>query len=147
MFLQGGSRSAGFYRKTFLIQNIRINENYYTHSLMLLVKLIMCSKFHWQKLSNKNRLHIRFRSVTPRLSRLYGYPIKISPRGWSEPVSGGGLANPCLDYGGRRAISTAADPAIRPHVKTPSPHSGLFPLKIRRVQFISRPQPDNLRMI
>ena len=38
---------------------IRFNESYHTNASILLIKLIVCGNFHWQKLLNSNRFHTK----------------------------------------------------------------------------------------
>ena len=55
-----GFRGQGSYMKTELNQSLSNNEVYYTNSLMSLVKHMLCSKLHCQKVLIQSPFHMRW---------------------------------------------------------------------------------------
>ena len=39
-------RADGFHVETLIIYKLGFNQNYYTFALILLIKIVLCSKFH-----------------------------------------------------------------------------------------------------
>ena len=51
-----------FHMQTLLIYKLGFNQNYYTSTLMSLIRIVMCSKFHWNKFINYKCFHMKFRA-------------------------------------------------------------------------------------
>jgi len=68
-------RSEGFHMQTLIIYKLGANQNYYTFTLILLIKIDMCSKFPGTKFSNYKCFEMRFErefAVGPRPSEEEG---------------------------------------------------------------------------
>ena len=44
--------------ETFVIYKLGFNQNYYTFALILLTKIVLCSKFHWTKFIDYECFHM-----------------------------------------------------------------------------------------
>jgi len=56
--LKGPTKPHDFMGK-HIIYKLGFNQNYYTFALILLIKIILCSEFHWTKFINYECFHMR----------------------------------------------------------------------------------------